>query len=144
MNSPRAGLSLELENPPPEIEISIEPPRLSRVFYNLVHNAMDEMPAGGKITLRFTVNDVELLVEMTDTGKGIAPEILPQLFQPFATHGKAQGTGLGLSICKRIIEDHGGPHLGAQQSGPGRHVLLRASFAKIGVTDCLSASASEL
>jgi signal transduction histidine kinase len=80
---------------------------------------MDEMPEGGKIILRFTVNNGELLVEMTDTGKGIAPEILPQLFQPFATHGKAQGTGLGLSICKRIIEDHGGRIWARSDPGKG-------------------------
>ena len=112
-------VSLVLENPPPEIEVSIDAPRLSRVFYNLVHNAMDEMPEGGKITLRFIVNDSELRVDMTDTGKGIAPEILPQLFQPFATHGKAQGTGLGLSICKRIIEDHGGRIWARSDPGQG-------------------------
>ncbi len=101
-------VSLDMGNPPPEIDVCIEAPRLSRVFYNLVHNAVDEMPEGGRITLRFTVGGGELRVDMTDTGRGIAPEILPQLFQPFATHGKAQGTGLGLSICKRIVEDHGG------------------------------------
>lgn len=112
-------VTLELETPPPEIEVSIEAPRLSRVFYNLVHNAMDEMPEGGKITLRFKVGENELVVEMQDTGNGIAPEILPQLFQPFATHGKAQGTGLGLSICKRIIEDHGGRIWARSDPGKG-------------------------
>jgi signal transduction histidine kinase len=112
-------VTLELETPPPEIEVLIEAPRLSRVFYNLVHNAMDEMREGGKITLRFTVRENELVVEMQDTGKGIAPEILPQLFQPFATHGKAQGTGLGLSICKRIIEDHGGRIWARSDPGKG-------------------------
>jgi signal transduction histidine kinase len=118
-------VSLELENPPPEIEVCIESPRLSRVFYNLVHNATDEMPDGGKITLRFTVTDSELRVDLADTGKGIAPEILPRLFQPFATYGKTQGTGLGLSICKRIIEDHGG-HIWARNN-PGQGATF--SFA---------------
>ena len=112
-------VTLELENPPPEIDVCVEAPRLSRVFYNLVHNAVDEMPDGGKITLRFLVNASELQVEMTDTGKGIAPEILPQLFQPFATHGKTQGTGLGLSISKRIIEDHGGRIWARSDPGKG-------------------------
>jgi len=112
-------VSLALENPPPEIEVCVEAPRLSRVFYNLVHNAVDEMPDGGKITLRFLVNANELRIEMTDTGKGIAPEILPQLFQPFATHGKTQGTGLGLSISKRIIEDHGGRIWARSDPGQG-------------------------
>jgi len=49
-----------------------------------------------------------VVTEIEDTGPGIAPEIADQLFEVFATHGKAHGTGLGLSICKRIIEDHHG------------------------------------
>ena len=101
-------VTLELANPPPEIEVSIEPNRLARVFYNLVHNAVEAMPAGGKITLHFLVKGRELRVDVSDTGSGIAPGIAKKLFEPFATHGKAQGTGLGLSICKRIVEDHGG------------------------------------
>ena len=109
--SPEAGLksvTLELENPPPSVEVSIHPKRLRRVFYNLVHNATDAMPEGGKILLRFHTTDTEVVTEVEDTGRGIAPEIAGQLFQAFATHGKTHGTGLGLSICKRIIEDHQG------------------------------------
>lgn len=101
-------VTLELANPPPEIEVSIEPNRLARVFYNLVNNAVEAMPRGGQITLQFKVGAGELQVDLRDTGSGIAPEIAKKLFEPFATHGKAQGTGLGLSICKRIVEDHGG------------------------------------
>ena len=80
------------------------------------------MPDGGKITLGFMVNGGELRVEMMDTGKGIAPEILPQLFQPFATHGK---TARHRSRPFDLQADHRGswrPHLGAQRSGTGRHL----------------------
>ena len=49
-----------------------------------------------------------LITEIEDSGKGISPEIEPQLFDAFSTFGKKQGTGLGLSICKRIITDHDG------------------------------------
>ena len=101
-------VTLELAKPAPEIAVSIEPNRLSRVFYNLVTNAVEAMPESGKITLDFLVGGGELRVDLSDTGGGIAPEIVKKLFEPFATHGKAQGTGLGLSICKRIVEDHGG------------------------------------
>jgi signal transduction histidine kinase len=66
------------------------------------------MPDGGVIKLRFQVTDREVLTELEDSGKGIAPEILERLFEPFATYGKASGTGLGLSIAKRIIQEHGG------------------------------------
>ncbi len=101
-------VEVQLQNPPPPIDLQIESPRLSRVFYNLVNNAADEMPGGGRIFLRFLVSDAELRVEVEDTGKGVAPEIAPTLFKPFVTHGKTHGTGLGLSICRKIVEDHHG------------------------------------
>ena len=102
------SVTLELANPPPSAEVFIHPKRLRRVFYNLVHNATDAMPDGGKIRLRFRATDKEVVTEVEDSGQGIAPEIAGQLFYPFVTHGKAHGTGLGLSICKRIIDDHQG------------------------------------
>ena len=99
---------LEVAGPPPSVEVFIHPKRLRRVFYNLIHNATDAMPEGGRIILRFQVNEKEVVTEVEDDGRGIAPEIAGQLFEVFATHGKAHGTGLGLSVCKRIIEDHRG------------------------------------
>ena len=119
---PEAGLkavTLELENPPPSVEVLIHPKRLRRVFYNLVHNATDAMPEGGKIILRFQTTDTEVVTEIEDSGRGIAPEIAAQLFEVFATHGKAHGTGLGLSICRRIIQDHQGWISARNQPGHG-------------------------
>lgn len=101
-------VELVVESPPPSIQLQIDPQRLSRLFYNVINNAVDEMKGGGKIFLRFHTSETELTVSVQDTGKGIAPEIASTLFQPFATHGKAHGTGLGLSICKKIVEDHNG------------------------------------
>ncbi len=102
------NVSVELQGDSPEARIQFDPRRLSRVFYNLVHNATDMMLNGGKIFLRFHANEKEIVTEIEDTGPGIAHEIAGKLFQPFTTHGKSHGTGLGLSICKKIIEDHGG------------------------------------
>ena len=102
------SVSLSCENPPPAATLLLDPRRLIHVFLNLIHNAVDAMPNGGRITLRFLVDDHEITTEIEDTGPGIAPEVATRLFEPFATHGKAHGTGLGLSICKRIIEDHRG------------------------------------
>jgi signal transduction histidine kinase len=112
------GVKLELAGPAPNVAVRIQPQRLSRLFYNLLNNAVDEMPQGGTIFLRFITSPDEVRIEVEDTGRGIAPEIAETLFQPFATHGKPHGTGLGLSICKRIVEDHGG-RIGAA-SEPGR------------------------
>lgn len=100
--------TLALESLPSGVEVLLHPKRLRRVFYNLIHNATDAMPDGGQILLRFRVTPTEVVTEIEDTGKGIPPEMADQLFQAFATHGKAHGTGLGLSISKRIIQDHRG------------------------------------
>ncbi len=113
------SVTLEWETPPPAVEVFIHPKRLRRVFYNLVHNATDAMPSGGKIILRFQVGEDEVVTEIEDGGRGIAPEIAGQLFEAFATHGKTHGTGLGLSICKRIIEDHQGWIAARNQPGRG-------------------------
>ena len=102
------SVRLEMENQPPSGKVSLDPRRLHRVFFNLVHNAIDAMSDDGKIFLRFHAGKNEIVTEIEDTGPGIAPQIADQLFQPFATHGKSHGTGLGLSICKKTIEDHGG------------------------------------
>ena len=100
--------SIELQPAPRPLPALVDPKRLRRVFYNLIHNATDAMPSGGKILVRVLPRDGEVITEIEDTGAGIPAEIAGQLFQAFATHGKAHGTGLGLSICKRIIEDHQG------------------------------------
>ncbi|MEO5804722.1 MAG: ATP-binding protein [Verrucomicrobiota bacterium] len=102
------SVRIEFEKIPPKILVRINCARLSRVFHNLIHNAIDVMPDGGKIVLRFSLNKNEVVTEVEDSGSGIAPEMANKLFQPFATHGKSHGTGLGLSICKRIVEDHKG------------------------------------
>jgi signal transduction histidine kinase len=102
------GVTLEVENETPSVELLLNPKRLRRVFYNLIHNATDAMPSGGKVYMRFRADNKEVVTEIEDRGMGIAPEIATHLFEAFATHGKAHGTGLGLSISKRIIEDHRG------------------------------------
>jgi signal transduction histidine kinase len=119
---PEAKLKLveiSFENPAPKIFLQINPARFARVFHNLIHNAIEMMPNGGKIILRFSQNDKEVVTELEDSGPGIAPEMEDKLFEPFATHGKRQGTGLGLSICKRIVEDHKGNIYARSEPGHG-------------------------
>jgi signal transduction histidine kinase len=112
------------ESEPPDIDVLMDPQRLTHVFFNLVHNAVDAMnqDGGGKVFLRFYVRPNELITEIEDTGKGIAPEIAGRLFEAFATFGKSNGTGLGLSICKKIIVDHKG-HIEAH-TYPGRGAVF--------------------
>ena len=112
-------VTLGFENPPPNVRIALHPQRIARVFSNLVLNAVDAMPEGGKITLRFFETAGGLTTEVEDTGPGIAPEVLHDLFEAFVTFGKPRGTGLGLSICQKIIGEHGGKITARNQPGGG-------------------------
>jgi signal transduction histidine kinase len=116
------SVTIACENVPPTLTLALDCDRLLHVLHNLVNNAIDVMPGGGTIALRFRVEDHEVVTELEDSGPGLAPEIESRLFEPFATHGKAHGTGLGLSICKKIIEDHHG-HIHAH-SAPGRGAIF--------------------
>ncbi|MGA2247072.1 MAG: ATP-binding protein [Verrucomicrobiota bacterium] len=111
--------TIEMKNVPPPIPVRFDARRLSRVFFNLAHNATDAMFNGGMIFLRFEAREGELVTEIEDTGPGVAPEVADRLFQPFTTHGKEHGTGLGLSICKKIVEDHGGRIGARSEAGRG-------------------------
>ncbi|HLL14128.1 MAG TPA: PAS domain S-box protein [Pyrinomonadaceae bacterium] len=78
------------------------------VFVNLIFNALDAMPAGGRIELRETKRGAWLVVEVRDTGEGIPPEFQDRIFEPFFTTKGSQGSGLGLAVSYGIIKRHGG------------------------------------
>jgi signal transduction histidine kinase len=83
--------------------------KMTRVLHNLARNAVEAMGArGGKLTLRVSRDAGELVVAVSDTGKGIPKDIEDKLFQSFVTSGKRGGTGLGLAIVKKIVDEHGG------------------------------------
>lgn len=103
------GVTLIMDGDLPDVMVQMNPPRLTRVFYNLFGNAADAMHNSGKITVRVRANkNGEVVTEIQDTGKGIPAHIADQIFQPFVTFGKANGTGLGLTLSKKTIEDHHG------------------------------------
>jgi len=89
----------------PKIKIDIE--KMARVFHNLVINAIDAMPNGGKLTITSRKTNDAVKFIFKDTGIGMTKETMEKIFTPFFTT-KAKGMGLGLPICKRIIEAHGG------------------------------------
>ncbi len=85
--------------------------QIVQVLINLISNARQAMPQGGQLTLRMTQahlrGEEAVQIEILDTGEGIQPEMMRNIFTPFFTTRK-EGTGLGLSICHRIIEHHQG------------------------------------
>jgi len=83
--------------------------QIQQVLLNLMRNAVEAMEDSDKreLTVTSAADDGMIMVRVTDTGTGIAPEIASQLFQPFITT-KRQGMGVGLSICRTIVEAHGG------------------------------------
>ncbi|MBX9791746.1 MAG: PAS domain S-box protein [Pirellulales bacterium] len=107
--------------------------KLRQVFLNLLTNAADAMPQGGELRLRVKptiLPDKErgVVVEVCDTGHGIAAEHLPNVFEPFfTTKEEGHGTGLGLAICRRIVQEHGG-HL-AIDSKQGEGTTVRVTLA---------------
>lgn len=89
----------------PRIRIDIE--KMHRVFVNLIKNAFDAMPNGGKLTIRSTRTNGNVEFAFSDTGIGISKEQIEKVWIPFFTT-KAKGMGLGLPICKRMVEAHKG------------------------------------
>jgi signal transduction histidine kinase len=111
--------TLILRNEPPDIDLPFDDKRMQHVFANLVNNAVDASGPGGNIFISVNIQPKEVVTEIEDSGPGIAAEILPRLFEAFATFGKAKGSGLGLSICKRVIEDHRGWITARNEPGRG-------------------------
>src|SRR6266850_1386376 len=83
--------------------------QLQQAVVALATNAIDAMPEGGTLTLRAIRSDARILVQVKDTGIGIAPENMTKIFDPFfTTKDVGRGTGLGLAVCYGILSDHGG------------------------------------
>jgi signal transduction histidine kinase len=107
---PRArsqGVAIEVIEPGESLPVDVDAGQIHQVLVNLLLNALDAMPRGGRLTLTLGTDGDHCHLSIRDTGPGIAPEMLPRLFTPFAST-KPTGTGLGLSLARRIVEEHGG------------------------------------
>lgn len=98
-------INLELDESLPTAVF--DPNQIKQVLINLIKNAIEAMESGGQITITTGSDGEQLRLAVSDTGKGIPPEILPQIFNPFFTTKKS-GTGLGLAVINKIVEDHQG------------------------------------
>ncbi len=103
----RRETTIELDMPPDDIEVDCDPDALQRAVVNLISNAAEASPRGGRVRfeLEAVAGDVQLRV--IDQGHGLPGDLPDRVFDPFFTT-KRNGTGLGLSIAYRLIEAHGG------------------------------------
>jgi signal transduction histidine kinase len=121
-----AGIELECSLSTDLPEITADPAQLNQVLVNLVVNALQAMPKGGKVTVRTRARgaDVSLIVE--DTGSGMSDEVMEKLFVPFfTTKDVGQGTGLGLPVVHGIVTSHGGTIRVESKVGRGTRFEVR-------------------
>jgi signal transduction histidine kinase len=123
-------------------EIQADEARLFNALYNLVNNAIPEVPPGGSVTVggRSRASEIELWV--ADTGRGMPPEVRDSLFTYRAVSSKPGGTGLGTKIVKDVVDAHGGTI--AVMSAPGAGTTFRIALPIQGPAQAPAASAATL
>ncbi|HLG37713.1 MAG TPA: HAMP domain-containing sensor histidine kinase, partial [Nitrososphaera sp.] len=108
--------SLVYESKGQDIVVEADKERITQVISNLIDNALKFTNSGRVIITTEKENNGKVSVSVKDTGKGIAPDILPRLFTKFVSRSQ-KGTGLGLFISKSIVEAHGGKIFGRNNEG---------------------------
>ncbi|HEY4906185.1 MAG TPA: HAMP domain-containing sensor histidine kinase [Candidatus Acidoferrum sp.] len=129
VGKPAIAAEYSLTEPLPEVDA--DPVLLHRAFQNLVLNALDAMPAGGTLTLRTSERSAHVLIEISDTGKGLTSEECSRLFTPYYTT-KHQGTGLGLAIVQSIVSDHHGSISVSSEEGHGTTFRIELPLRQAG------------
>lgn len=118
----QSGIQLSAEAEPDLPALDADPTRLREVLGNLIANALRYTPAEGRIQLGAARSDGAICLTVSDTGRGIAAEDLPHIFDRFYKGADSRGTGLGLAIAKSLVEAHGGTI--AAESAPGQGTTM--------------------
>ena len=100
-------------------QVAISRTELQQVMVNLIINAVHAMPGGGRLGISVSDSGDAVAIEVADTGRGIAPQVLKRIFDPFFTTKQAEGTGLGLSISQRLVGRAGGEISATSTPGQG-------------------------
>jgi len=106
-----------------DVELALDAKKLKRAVLNVLINALEVCPPGGRVRLFSRITDVACEIEIRDDGPGMTPEALEHAFDPYFTT-KPTGTGLGLSITRGIIEEHGGTITLTSTIGHGTQALI--------------------
>ena len=104
-------------------EAPVDPTQIKQVFLNILMNAVESMPDGGKLDVKIKYIDGSVKIYIVDAGKGMKQDVLQNIYDPFFTT-KPSGTGVGLSVSLKIIEDHGGTIDAISEQGKGTTMLL--------------------
>jgi two-component system sensor histidine kinase BaeS len=107
-----------------EVEASVDPVRVREIVTNLLTNAIRHTPSGGSVEVTVRVDRDDALIEVRDTGEGIAPADLPHVFDRFQRRADSGGSGLGLTIVRDLAAAHGGS-AEAESAGLGRGATFR-------------------
>jgi signal transduction histidine kinase len=120
-------IDVRCELDPAEPFVMADQFQVDQLFLNLVLNALQAMPDGGRLTLRTLQNRGMVVAEVRDTGVGISEEMRERIFDPFfTTRDVGEGTGLGLTVSDSIATSHGGTM--EVESAPGKGSVFRVSF----------------
>jgi two-component system sensor histidine kinase BaeS len=121
-----AGVTLSAETDEALPWLEVDPGRLRQVLSNLLANALRYTPAGGSVRVKYCLEAGRALLDVTDTGPGIAAGDLPHVFERFYKSTDSGGTGLGLAIAKHLVEAHEG--MITAESLPGQGTTIRISL----------------
>jgi two-component system, NtrC family, sensor histidine kinase HydH len=108
---------------PKDAMVRFDPAQMTQAMLNILQNALDATPPGGSIALSCSVSNLQVLVEITDSGEGMKADQLEKIFDLYYTT-KSAGSGLGLSITQQIVELHGGTITVRSRAGKGTTVTL--------------------
>lgn len=90
------------------LTIEADPDQLQQVFINLINNSLDAMPKGGQLKVSTAREDEFIMIELSDSGEGIAEDQIELIFDPLFSTKQGRGTGLGLTVVKQIVSEHNG------------------------------------
>jgi len=128
------NISISVKSAQNDIQVLMSGPLFDWVIENLIRNSLDAMDGTGQITIRVTENEAQVLIDVSDTGKGIAPNHVKKVFKPgFST--KLRGWGLGLSLSHRIIHEYHHGEIFVKKSELGKGTTFRIILQKRAITE---------
>ncbi|NTU48707.1 MAG: GHKL domain-containing protein, partial [Syntrophobacteraceae bacterium] len=120
----QSGVALDVSVHPENLQLDVDADRFSQILLNLYLNAIQAMDAGGVIRVEAFAQEGEVVLRVSDSGKGIHPDHLAHVFDPYFTT-KPEGVGLGLANVHKLVEAHGGDIAAESRIGNGTTFVMR-------------------